>query len=357
MRKPEQGVSFGPLVGTTAGMKRVFALIQKAAKMEVPVLIVGETGTGKDLVAEEIHRRSGRNANPYVAVNMGALPPDLVTSELFGHLKGAFTGASDVKAGRFQEARGGTLFLDEITTMREAVQVALLRVLETGKFRRLGAKRDTPADVRLISATNMDPQEAIRKIGFREDLLHRLQVLRIDIPPLQRRKSDIKRLAEHFLRLFRREFDSRVDGIADEAIQLLKTYHWPGNLRELKNVIAQGAILAEHGKIQAEHLPSRITRPVEPDAAGHGLAPSAPGQMADGVFSDTRDGFPSSQGISFPLVDGVFAPVGFSLDEVEKAYVLKTLAACGNNKTRAARILRISRKALYDKMERWGLLN
>lgn len=356
MRNAEQRSSFGPLVGTTTGMRRVFALIEKAAKMEVPVLILGETGTGKDLVAQEIHRRSGRRACPYVAVNMGALPPDLVASELFGHAKGAFTGAADAKAGRFQEARGGTLFLDEITTMKEAVQVALLRVLETGKFRRLGAKRDTPTDVRLISATNMDPQQAVLRIGFREDLLHRLQVLRIDLPPLRRRKSDIKRLAEHFLGLFREEFDTQINGISMGALQVLKLYHWPGNLRELKNVIAQGAILAEHGKIRAEHLPSRITSPDERDAAVRGIPPSTSIEAAGGVPDSAGDFTRLPPATNFPPVDGVFVPVGFSLDEVEKAYVLKTLATCGHNKTRTAKVLGISRKALYDKMERWGLL-
>jgi len=210
-------------------------------------------------------------------------------------------------------------------------------------------------DIRLVSATNLDPKDAIRTLGFREDLLHRLEVLRIDIPPLRRRKGDIAILARHFLDLFRREFHSTVEAISPDALQLMKQYDWPGNLRELKNVVAQGAILAEEGEIQTDHLPSRITEPVV-DAL------TFPDSAPQPSFARSREGpggrFPGDSGQvhSVPTGDGVFFPVGFSLDEVEKAYVLKTLSACGNNKTRTARILGISRKALYDKLAKWGLL-
>jgi two-component system response regulator AtoC/two-component system response regulator HupR/HoxA len=183
-----------------------------------------------------------------------------------------------------------------------------------------------------------------------------LQVLRIDLPPLRRRRSDIKRLAEHFLDLFCREFDSRVEGVSGEVLPLLKQYHWPGNLRELKNVIAQGAILADRGKIEPKHLPSRIAHPVEQDAAVHGLGQAVGSAGPCPPVAQGGDLSSTSPGVSLPAVDGVFMPVGFALDEVERAYVLKTLAACGNNKTRTAKVLGISRKALYDKLERWGLL-
>ena len=322
----------------------MFSFIRKAAKIDMAVLIVGETGTGKELVAREIHHRSERSEGPFVATNMGALPRELVGSELFGHVKGAFTGAVATKRGRFQEALGGTLFLDEISTMDERVQVALLRVLETGKFRRIGGKRDIATDIRVLAASNVDPRKVVRQGTFREDLLHRLQVLRVALPSLRQRKRDIAQLAYHFLDIFRREFDADVTGISREALSVLRAYRWPGNVRELKNVIGQAAVMAERGEITREHLPPRVSdRASRPAAAGPMSA------AADGPA------FPIQAAPS--VADGVFVPLGVSLDDAERAHVLKTLAFCGNNKTRAAEMLGISRKALYDKLARWGAMN
>ena len=336
-------------------MKKVYSFIRKAARFNMPVLIVGETGTGKELVAREIHSRSQRRDGPFIPVNMGALPLELVASELFGHVKGAFTGAVERKDGRFREARGGMLFLDEITTLDESAQVGLLRVLETRKYRRVGGSRDLTTDVRVLTATNVNPRRAIRQKTFREDLLHRLQVLRVALPPLRQRKSDIKRLAEHFLAVFCREFESEVGGISRDALDLLRAYNWPGNVRELKNVIAQAAVVAEQGEIAPRHLPDRVGAARTPvssaEAYDQALEPS-PGGSAEPyplIEEDVRA--PSLAGSS----DGIYVPLGSTLEQAERAVVLRTLHSCGYNKARAARILGLSRKALYDKLARWGV--
>jgi len=333
-------------------MHAVYSLVRKAARTDVPVLIVGETGTGKDLLAREIHERSSRQHGPFVAVNMGAVSSELIASEIFGHVKGAFTGAAASKRGRFEEAHGGTLFLDEITTMDERAQVILLRVLETGQFRRVGGGHDYSPDVRLLAAMNIAPRTAVLRGLLREDLFHRLEVLRVSLPPLRRRKPDISPLATHFLRAFQGEYGSQVDGISKEAIALLQAFRWPGNVRELKNVIAQAAVMAESGLIREEHLPDRLRESTHaasgPGATSEGLA--GPGAMAAARGHGERGG-PAA----FPPVDGVFLPVGISMDEARRAFVLKTLASCGNNKSRTAQTLGISRKALYQWLGRWGI--
>lgn len=347
---------FGRLVGSSAAMRGVFSLIAKGTKVDAPVLIAGETGTGKDLVAREIHERSARSQGPFVHVNMGALPTELIASELFGHVKGAFTGATEKKIGRFDEAAGGTLFLDEITAMDERDQATLLRVLETSKFRRVGGLRDCTAELRVLSATNLNPRDAVRGGRLREDLLHRLDMLRIVLPPLRRRKADIQTLAAHFLDAFRREFGSEVTGISREAMRLLRGYRWPGNVRELKNVVAQAAVMAERGEIAPEHLPARFR-----EAAGQALRPDATAlagvpQMANMPAPGQPRNAAQSSNVTFPAADGVFLPVGISMDEAQRAFVLKTLAAYGNNKAKAARTLGMSRKALYDRLRRWGMM-
>mgnify|MGYP003770915377 CR=1 FL=1 len=333
-------------------MEHVFAMVEKAANFDVPVLVAGETGTGKELAAREIHNRGRRKNAPFVAVNTGALSTELVASELFGHIKGAFTGAVDTKVGRFAEADGGTLFLDEIATMEERVQIALLRVLEDGSFRPIGAKMDRRVDVRLIAATNVDLRQAVNGGIFREDLVHRLQVFPIFLPPLRENLDDLPMLAYHFLSLIEREFELTTDGLSTDVLDLLALYSWPGNRRELKSVLAQAAVMAEPGLILPEHLPARITSlarktsistavpPVEP--ALDPFIPSLVPKFSVELESDVK----STQ-------NGIFIPMGFSLEEVQKAYVLKTLAHCANNKTRAARMLGVSRKTLYDRLLRW----
>lgn len=354
--------SFGNLIGQSARMRAVYEEIQRAARINVPVLITGETGTGKELVAEEIHRRSTRREKPFIAVNMGALLPELIPSELFGHVRGSFTGATETKHGRFQEAHGGTLFLDEITTVEERVQVSLLRVLAERRYRRVGGSRDIKTDVRLISATNVDPEVAVVQHRFREDLLHRLQVARIDLPPLRKRRADIKLLAPYFLEVFRQEYGTDVKEISKEAIQVLRLYSWPGNVRELKNAIAQAAINAQSGLIQPDHLPDRIRKAAEQPSMLERMNSLAsdgslhqPQQLHNDALTPSR--FPASPFPHHPFPpDGVYMPVGISLDEAEKAFVLKTLASCANNKSMAAKVLGVSRKSLYDKLRRWGLV-
>jgi DNA-binding NtrC family response regulator len=345
MSSPPKTKRFGSILGAHPAMRRVYAMVEKAAKVDVPVLIAGETGTGKDLVANELHRRSGRSDGPFVAVNMGMLATELVGSELFGHRKGAFTGATTEKTGRFLEANGGSLFLDEIATMDEKTQVALLRVLDTGRFRPIGADRDVSTDVRLIAATNEDLRAQVEAGAFREDLLHRLEVFRIDIQPLRERGSDIPMLAYSFLDQYREELDIADVEITSEALDVLTAYAWPGNVRELKNAVVQAAVMAESGHIGAEQLPRRlfgsvVRKPHEPKRVTHAKLP------AGTTLPEPAAANPGH---------GLYVPLGKTLDEVQRTYVEKTLEDCGNNKTLAAKTLGMSRKTLYDRLKRWGL--
>jgi len=333
----------GRLLGSSACMKQVFEMISKAAETSVPVLVVGETGTGKELVAEEIHARSARHAKPYIAVNTGALSKELVASELFGHVRGAFTGATDASTGRFAEADKGTLFLDEVATMSEQVQIVFLRVLETGAFRPVGAKEERKVDVRVVAATNMDLRVVVNNGTFREDLLQRLTVFRIVLPPLRERLEDLPLLARHFLQCGIEEFNLAAKGITDEALALLMDYPWPGNVRELRNAIIQAAIMAGDGFILPAHIPPRITSDLVSGSAAQAVVRSSPASVAAVLPADSHQS---------PLI----VPVGRTLDDVQRAYVLKTLSYCGDNKAKAARLLGISRKTLRLKLERWGLV-
>lgn len=339
---------YGEMIGQSKPLQEVFDRIDKSAKIDVPVLIEGETGTGKDMVAREIHRRSRRAGKPFVAVNMGAISREIIASDLFGHVRGAFTGATENKEGRFSEAHSGTLFLDEISTMEERMQVALLRVIETRSFRPLGAKRDVSVDVRLIAATNGDLEDEVERGVFREDLVHRLRVFRITSPPLRDIREDIPELSYHFLDQVCKEFELDVNAIAPDAMDLLQSYDWPGNVRELKNVIAQSAVMTESGIIEASLLPERFHRggsesePVQ-EMSSSGSSSNANNQSHR---NDVADAATSTQ-------EGMFVPFGCTLDEIEEQYVRKTLASVGGNKTKAAKVLGISRKTLYDRLKRW----
>lgn len=327
-------------------MMQVFEMIERAASADVPVLIVGETGTGKERVAQEIHARSGRRDGPFVAVNTGVLTEDLVASELFGHTKGAFTGALESRGGRFAEAKGGTLFLDEIATMSERIQVMFLRVLEEGSCRPVGAQQDTELDARVIAASNMDLRQAAEEGRFREDLLHRLTVFRIVMPPLREHIDDIEMLAAHFVAVASRDFNLKVTGVADQVLDVLKGYPWPGNVRELKNAVAQAAIMAGEGPILIEHVPPRITS----------FVPASVGAAA-GSSATTFQSAPSVGVSSFPdpTLGNMTMPLGLRLADVEKAYVTKMLEVCANNKTQAAQVLGISRKTLHSWLAKWGV--
>ncbi|RMI14653.1 MAG: sigma-54-dependent Fis family transcriptional regulator [Calditrichaeota bacterium] len=308
---------FHRMIGQSKPMQQVYRKIQEVASTDIPVLLVGESGTGKEMVAHAIHDLSARKNEPFVAVNTGAIPRELIASELFGHLKGAFTGAISDKKGKFEEANRGTLFLDEISTMSMEVQISLLRVLETQIIERVGSNRPIKVDVRIVTATNEDLQTLINRNEFREDLYYRLNVFTIELPPLRERKPDIPYLANFYRELFNIELGKNVSRITAAAMEALKKYSWPGNVRELRNVILRAVLTAEE-EIDARHLPSNILKP----------------------------------GLS--QVNITFKP-GVPLSEVEKTMIIQTLKAVRGNKLKAANILGISRRSLYNKLEEYQI--
>ncbi|HWP60381.1 MAG TPA: sigma-54 dependent transcriptional regulator [Candidatus Acidoferrales bacterium] len=315
-------LEFEGMLGISLPMREVFQRILEVAAEDIAVLITGETGTGKDMVAAAIHRRSKRRYGPYIAVNTGAIPSELVASELFGREKGAYTGAVETAKGRFEEAHGGTIFLDEISTISEKVQVSLLRVLETKTFRRVGGEKDIFADVRVIAATNENLEEAVRQKRFREDLFYRLEVFHIHVPALRDRPGGIAFLTNHFVPHFNSIYKKNVRNVTAETWLCLRRYHWPGNVRELKNVIQRAVLMAKGDELTPDLLPLRIR------TAGTAENISAP---------------------NFPI------HVGMTLSAVEKEFILMTLAATKGNKKEAATQLGISRRALYDKLRKHGL--
>ena len=317
-------LEFEGMLGISLPMREVFQRILEAASEEISVLITGETGTGKDMVASAIHNRSRRKNGPYVAVNTGAMPSELIASELFGHEKGAYTGAVETTKGRFEEAHGGTIFLDEISTINEKSQVSLLRVLETKTFRRVGGEKNICADVRVIAATNENLEEAVKQKRFREDLFYRLDVFHIHVPALRERPGGITLLTNHFVPHFNAIYKKKMRAVAPEAWRCLRSYSWPGNVRELKNVIQRAVLMAKGEELTADLLPSRIR-------AANAAEASAAAQHF-----------------------GIHA--GMTLDAVEKEFILMTLASTKGNKKQAAQILAISRRALYDKLKKHGLL-
>ncbi|MCB0291959.1 MAG: sigma-54-dependent Fis family transcriptional regulator [Calditrichaeota bacterium] len=308
---------FHDIVGQSKAMQQVYRKIKEVAGTDIPVLIMGESGTGKEMVAQAIHALSPRHDNTFIAVNTGAIPKELIASELFGHLKGAFTGAIADKKGKFEEANNGTLFLDEIGTMNIAVQISLLRVLETQVIERVGSNRSIGVDVRIIAATNDNLEKMIEDSQFREDLYYRLNVFTIDLPPLRERQGDISYLANFYRESFNLELGKKVEGITDRAMEALNAYHWPGNVRELRNIILRGVLTATN-QIDLKHLPKNILKP--------GLA----------------------------QVNITFKP-GIPLSEVEKTMIMETLKAVRGNKLKAANILGISRRSLYNKLEEYDI--
>jgi DNA-binding NtrC family response regulator len=311
----EQG-SFGRIIGNSPGIRTVYRVIEQSAPTSASVLIAGESGTGKELIAQTIHEISPRATFPFVAINCAAIPETLLESEIFGHEKGAFTGATDRRTGVFELAHRGTLFLDEIAEMMPATQVKLLRVLQERTFRRLGGRQEISVDVRVIAATNVIPQEAVNSGKLREDLFYRLNVFALDLPPLRARREDIPLLVQSFLNEFNRTNGKAVRGVDQEAMYLLERYPWPGNIRELRNVIERATILADSEFIETKHLPpTLITRGEE----------------------------------SLPTM--TISP-GTTVDEAERRLIILTLDHTRNNKTRAAEILGISLKTLHNKLNR-----
>jgi DNA-binding NtrC family response regulator len=301
---------FGPMIGASPAMQRVYDLVGKVARTEATVLIIGETGTGKELVAQTIHTMSRRGKAPFVPVNCGAVSPTLIESELFGHERGSFTGAERVHRGFFERANRGTLFLDEITEMPQDLQVKLLRVLETGSLSRVGGNEIIKVDVRVVAATNRRPEEAVAAGKLREDLLYRLNVLPVELPPLRDRRDDVELLAEHFLELLNKESGTAKHFTAP-ALLRLRGYNWPGNVREMRNAIQRAYILSEN-EIDLDALPLNS----EPDAPASGLV----------------------------------VKVGTSIAEAERRLVLATLEHFQGDKKKTAAVLKISLKTLYNRL-------
>ncbi len=264
----------GDLLGLSEPMKKIFEVVRRVARSNASVLITGASGTGKEVVAKTIHRLSRRSGSPFVAFNCGAISPTLIESELFGHEKGSFTGADKRRIGYFEEANGGTLFLDEITEMGSELQVKLLRVLEARTVRRVGGSQDIRVDVRLVSATNRDPQDAIREGKLREDLYYRLNVLPIALPTLAERREDIPLLAEHFRKQIEEQEKAGVSTWEPSALQILQRWHWPGNVRELRNIVHRAYVMTEGGSIQPEVVADLLPETSE-KSAEEGLAPES----------------------------------------------------------------------------------
>jgi DNA-binding NtrC family response regulator len=315
-RELEGAPGLGPLVGTSKPMRDLFRMIEVLGGNEASTLITGESGTGKELVARAIHDLSARASGPFVAVNAAAIPEGLMESELFGNEKGAFTGAVAARAGCFELANGGTLFLDEIAEMPLALQPKILRAIECGRVRRLGAARESVFDARLVAATNKEPEEALKEGRLRPDLYYRLNVFTLALPPLRDRIEDLPLLAQHFVGQFNRKHSTAVSGLRPAARDLLEGYDWPGNVRELRNVMERAVILARQGWIEPSHLPPYLRRP-------------------GGTQS-------------------LLLRAGLTMAEAERLLVAEALKASGNNKAEAARRLGIDVKTLRSKLKADG---
>jgi Nif-specific regulatory protein len=321
----DERYGFDQIIGSASSLKEMLALAAKVAPTDTTVLLTGESGTGKELVARAVHYASARTDGPFVTVNCAALPETLLESELFGHERGAFTGADRQKPGRFELASGGTLFLDEVGELPLTVQVKLLRVLQNGEFERVGGTATLYADVRLIAATNRDLERAVEVGTFREDLYYRLNVFRIHLPPLRERGEDVLMLAEHFVRGLAGCMGKGEVGLSRDAREVLLAHPWPGNIRELQNAVERALIMSDGGLITAAQLgvPSRMERTAATRQPRE--APSSP------ITSD------------------------FPLPEVEKRLVLDALSKAKGNKSKAANLLGITRSQLYTRMKRFGI--
>ena len=312
----------GELVGASRKMQELFRLIEMVAPSTASVLITGESGTGKELVARTIHSLGARKTKPFLAINCAAIPETLIESEIFGHEKGAFTGALERRTGCFELAEGGTLLLDEIGEMPIATQAKLLRVLEDRKLRRLGSKTETAVDVRVLAATNKEPEDAVARGLLRNDLYYRLNVFNIHMPALREHKEDLPDLVSALLRDMNQKHGRNVAAVSEQVLSAFAMHSWPGNVRELRNTLERAVIVCDSAVIESRHLPPGF---------GH-VAPRTPVHEANAV----RLG------------------VGTTVDEAERLLILKTLEATRNNKTRAAEILGISLKTLHNKLKEYG---
>jgi len=310
---------FEILVGSSAGMQRVYSVIRQVAGTSATVFILGETGTGKELVARAIHHNSPRRDRPFVGLNCAALSRDILESELFGHEKGAFTGAISTREGLFEYADGGTILLDEILDMPAETQVKLLRVLEEGEIRRVGSNKPLKVDVRVLAATNRSPEEAVQSGQFRQDLYFRIKVVTIQLPALRERTDDIPLLTEKFIAEFNQRHQKDVDGITHEAMNMLVRFSWPGNVRELRNVIENMVVMATHKTLDVNDLPESIYHA------------------------------PEQRSLTVPL------RAGMSLEEAERKLIRETLELTQGNREEAAKILGIGERTLYRKLKEYKL--
>jgi two-component system, NtrC family, response regulator AtoC len=308
------------LIGESAVMRKVQDLVSRVAASEANVLVTGESGTGKEIVARAVHRRSARSSGPFVAVNCAAVPEQLLESELFGHVRGAFTDAREARSGLFVQARGGTLFLDEIGEMAIGLQPKLLRVLQERTVRPVGGNTEIPIDVRLVTATNRDLEEAIETSRFREDLYYRINVVQVPLPPLRARGGDVLPLALHFIRHFAQQSNKPVMGLTHEVAEKLVAYAWPGNVRELQNCMERAVALTQFEQIRVDDLPEKVR--------------------------DYR--------FSHVVVAGNDPAELVPLEEFERRYILRVIEAVAGNKSAAARVLGVERKTLYRKLKRYG---
>jgi DNA-binding NtrC family response regulator len=309
---------FGPLFGRSLAMRRVIVAIERLAGSSASVVITGESGTGKELVARTIHEMSPRRAALYVAVNCAAIPETLMESEMFGHERGAFTGADRRREGCFEAANGGTLLLDEITEMKPELQAKLLRVIEEGRVRRLGGTTEIPLDVRVLAASNRDIEQAVRDNVLRTDLYYRLNVFTIQLPPLRERIEDLPQLIQMFIDHYAERNQKDVIGADEECMKALQSHPWPGNVRQLRNVIERALIISQGRTIRKSDLPDAFR-----------------------VANNSASSF-------------IKMPLGSSLEEVEKEMITRTIEFTGGNKTRAAEILGVSAKTLYNKLEQYA---
>ncbi|MCC7537410.1 MAG: sigma-54-dependent Fis family transcriptional regulator [Deltaproteobacteria bacterium] len=311
---------YGELIGSSEPMRKLYDLLDRIRDSEASVLLTGETGTGKEVVARAIHERSRRVEGPFVAINCAAMPESLLESELFGHVKGAFTDARSARRGLFLQASGGTLFLDEIGELPQGLQAKLLRALQERRVRAVGSDVETPFDARLVAATHRDLDDALAEGTFREDLYYRIKVLEVPLPPLRARGNDVLTLADHFVRRFAAAAAKGVAGIDAAAAARLLVYTWPGNVRELANAMEAAVALTRADRITLDDLPEKIRR-----------------------FERTHVVVESDD-------PGELLP----MEEVERRYIQRVLDAVGGNKTTAAQILRLDRKTLYNKLDRWS---
>jgi transcriptional regulator with PAS, ATPase and Fis domain len=308
---------FSNIIGKSESMKKIFEVVRQVSPSKASVLITGESGVGKEMIADAVHYNSPRKDKPLIKVHCAALTETLLESELFGHERGAFTGAVARKRGRFELAHLGTIFLDEIGEISQSVQIKLLRVLQDKQFERVGGEETIEVDVRIIAATNRDLKEAIEKGEFREDLFYRLNVVNIHIPPLRERKEDIPLLVAVFLKEFARENDKNIEGLEPKARMILYNYPWPGNVRELRNCIESAVVMSKSGILTVDDLPPHVRADLETDT--------------------------------------VRLSIGMSLADAEKEVIRATLAAQNGNKSRAADVLGIGRKTLHRKLQEYGL--